>query len=218
MTQKNDLNLQASRCSCTALRKASRRISQLYDAALAPSGLKTTQRAILAQVRRSGPTTVGHLAEALIMDAGALAHTLKPLERDRLVSIDVDLEDRRNRVVELTRTGQARLAESDKLWEKAQRGFETAFGQAKSEAATSFGLRPTLVGGALLLTASLTVAIPLSINFASSLKLDPAPLKTTSLMIGSTHEFSFTPEPDDGPVTVTLDIIIRPKIGKNSLR
>jgi MFS family permease len=78
-------------------------------------------------------------------------------------------------------------------------------------AATYVGLGPTLVGGALLLTASLTLAIPLSINFASSLNLDPAPLKTTSLMIGSTHEFSFTPEPDDGPVTVTRDLIIRPE-------
>jgi len=78
-------------------------------------------------------------------------------------------------------------------------------------AATYVGLGPTLVGGALLLTASLTLAIPLSINFASSLNLDPAPLKTTSLMIGSTHEFSLTPEPDDGPVTVTRDLIIRPE-------
>jgi MFS family permease len=78
-------------------------------------------------------------------------------------------------------------------------------------AATYVGLGPTLLGGALLLTASLTLAIPLSINFASSLNLDPAPLKTTSLMIGSTHEFSFTPEPDDGPVTVTRDLIIRPE-------
>src|ERR1700726_1735515 len=73
------------------------------------------------------------------------------------------------------------------------------------------GLGSTLGGGALLLTASLTLAIPLSINFASSLNLDPAPLKTTSLMIGSTHEFSLTPEPDDGPVTVTRDLIIRPE-------
>jgi MFS family permease len=78
-------------------------------------------------------------------------------------------------------------------------------------AATYVGLGPTLVGGALLLTASLTLAIPLSINFARSLNLDPAPLKTTSLMIGSTHEFSFTPKPDDGPVTVTRDLIIRPE-------
>jgi MFS family permease len=78
-------------------------------------------------------------------------------------------------------------------------------------AATYVGLGPTLVGGALLLTASLALAIPLSINFASSLNLDPAPLTTTSLMIGSTHELSLTPEPDDGPVTVTRDLIIRPE-------
>ena len=134
MPKNNDTNSQGSGCSCTTLRKASRRISQLYDAALAPSGLKTTQRAILAEIRRSEPTTVGGLAEALVMDAGALAHTLKPLERDRLVSIDVDPQDRRNRVLRLTAAGRTRLAESEILWESAQRGFEAAFGRAKSEA------------------------------------------------------------------------------------
>jgi DNA-binding MarR family transcriptional regulator len=134
MPNLNQPKPQGSRCHCTGLRKASRRISLLYDAALAPSGLKTTQRAILAQIHRSEPTTVGNLAEALVMDAGALAHTLKPLERDRLVSIDIDSDDRRNRVARLTPAGRARLVQSDKLWEKAQRGFETAFGRAKSEA------------------------------------------------------------------------------------
>ena len=68
------------------------------------------------------------------MDAGALAHTLKPLERDGLISIDVDPDDRRNRVAKLTSAGNARLSESDRLWENAQRGFEVAFGRAKSEA------------------------------------------------------------------------------------
>jgi hypothetical protein len=66
------------------------------------------------------------------------------------------------------------------------------------------GLGPTLVGGALLLTASLTLAITLSINFANSLNLDPAPLKHT-------HEFPLTPKPEDGPVTVTRELIIRPE-------
>ena len=77
--RKQDADPRKGACNCTALRKASRRISQLYDAALAPSGIKTTQRAILAQVGRSEPATVGELAEALVMDSGALAHTLKPL-------------------------------------------------------------------------------------------------------------------------------------------
>lgn len=134
MPKLNQPNSQGSRCHCTTLRKASRRISQLYDAALAPSGLKTTQRAILAQIGRSEPTTVGNLAKTLVMDAGALAHTLKPLERDRLVAIDIDPDDRRNRLAKLTPAGRARLAQSDKLWENAQRGFEAAFGRAKSEA------------------------------------------------------------------------------------
>lgn len=124
---------EGSRCNCTALRKASRRISLLYDAALAPSGLKTTQRAILAQIGRSEPTTVGSLAEALVMDAGALAHTLKPLERDDLVAAGVDPEDRRNRLIALTPAGRTRLAQSDTLWENAQRGFEAAFGRVESE-------------------------------------------------------------------------------------
>jgi DNA-binding MarR family transcriptional regulator len=124
---------EGSRCNCTTLRKASRRISQLYDTALAPSGLKTTQRAILAQIGRSEPTTVGNLADALVMDSGALTHTLKPLERDGLIAVAVDPEDRRNRLITLTRRGTAKLADTDILWANAQRGFEAAFGEAQSE-------------------------------------------------------------------------------------
>jgi DNA-binding MarR family transcriptional regulator len=125
---------QGSQCNCTALRKASRRISQLYDTALAPSGLKTTQRAILAQIGRSQPTTVGELAEALVMHSGALAHTLRPLERDGLIGVAVNPEDRRNRLISLTQRGRAKLAETDLLWTKAQRGFEAGFARAESEA------------------------------------------------------------------------------------
>jgi DNA-binding MarR family transcriptional regulator len=125
---------EVSRCNCTALRKASRRISQLYDTALAPSGLKTTQRAILVQIGHSERTTVGELAEALAMDPGALAHTLKPLERDGLIAVAVDPDDRRNRLITLTRRGRTKLAETEALWAKAQRGFEAAFGRADSEA------------------------------------------------------------------------------------
>lgn len=132
--QKRDADpRKGSACNCTALRKASRRISQLYDAALAPGGIKGTQRAILAQLGRSEPATVGDLAEALVMDPGALAHTLKPLERDGLVDVAIDPADRRNRRITLTRHGRAKLAETDALWQKAQRGFEAAFGRANSE-------------------------------------------------------------------------------------
>jgi DNA-binding MarR family transcriptional regulator len=77
---------------------------------------------------------VGTLAEALVMDAGALAHTLKPLERDRLIEVMIDPDDRRSRLITLTPKGRVKLAETDALWAKAQRGFETAFGGAESDA------------------------------------------------------------------------------------
>jgi DNA-binding MarR family transcriptional regulator len=116
------------------LRQATRRVSQLYDAALAPTGLKTTQRTILAQIGRSEATTVGALAEALVMDSGALAHTLKPLERDGLVSVDIDPNDRRSRLITLKRKGRAKLAETENLWARAQASFESAFGRVESNA------------------------------------------------------------------------------------
>jgi len=47
-------------------------------------------------------------------------------------------------------------------------------------------------------------AIPLSINFAQSLNLDPAPLEVA-------HDFPLAPKPDDGPVTVMVETIIRPE-------
>lgn len=122
------------RCNCTALRKATRRISQLYDTALAPCGLKTTQRAILAQIGRSEPTNVGTLADALVMDPGALAHTLRPIERDGFITVEVNPEDRRHRLISLTSEGRAKLVESDVLWRKAQAGFDAAFGRIESEA------------------------------------------------------------------------------------
>ena len=125
---------QKSPCNCTALRKASRRVSQLYDSALEPCGLRITQRAILAQIARSGAPPLGELAEALVMDRGALTHNLKPLERDGLVKISADPQDRRNRLVVLTPAGTSKLEESARLWKRAQDGFEAAFGTAKSAA------------------------------------------------------------------------------------
>src|ERR1700682_1001883 len=99
---------QATPCNCTALRKATRRGSPVYDVALEPAGLKTAQRAILSHIFRSGTPHIGQLAEALVMDRGALTHNLKPLERDGLVEITTDPDDRRNRIIALTAAGRPR--------------------------------------------------------------------------------------------------------------
>jgi len=71
-------------------------------------------------------------------------------------------------------------------------------------AATAFGVETALLGGAILLVGSLVLIMPLSINFAQNLELDPAPLREL-------HDFPNVPNPEDGPVTVTMEFTIRPE-------
>lgn len=116
-------------CYATALRKASRLMSQFYDRALSGSGLKTTQRAILARLEKSGPMPVGELAHMMVMDPGGLAHTLKPLIRDGFVLATTDSDDKRSRLVSVTTDGIDRLRASDAGFAAVQARFEHAFGR-----------------------------------------------------------------------------------------
>lgn len=119
-------------CTCGSLRKASRRISQFYDAALAPVGIKSTQFSILSEVERGsvdGPLTMCELATAMVMDRSTLGHNLRPLERDDLLSLKLALTDRRKRHVALTKKGKATLQRARRLWRHAEGRFETIFGK-----------------------------------------------------------------------------------------
>lgn len=123
-----------NRCNNTALRKATRRVSQLYDAVLAPTGLRSTQRSILLNIARFGSPTMGELAASLVLDRSALGHNLKPLERDGFIVLVVDPADRRNRLAKLTSKGKKKLDETAVLWNAAQERFEGKFGVARAKA------------------------------------------------------------------------------------
>jgi DNA-binding MarR family transcriptional regulator len=119
-------------CTCGSLRKASRRISQFYDTALAPAGIKSTQYSILSEVERgssAGPVTMCELASAMVMDRSTLGHNLRPLERDDLIVLRQAHHDRRKRYVELTAKGKSLLPRARRLWRRAEDRFETIFGK-----------------------------------------------------------------------------------------
>ena len=119
-------------CTCGSLRKASRRISQFYDVALAPVGIKSTQYSILSEVERgsaAGSVTMSELAAAMVMDRSTLGHNLRPLERDELVILRLAQDDRRKRYVELTRRGRTQLQRARRLWRRAEGRFEAIFGK-----------------------------------------------------------------------------------------
>jgi DNA-binding MarR family transcriptional regulator len=122
-------------CTCSALRMAARRLSQAYDAALAPEGLTVSQYAVLSNLaKRDGaaPPTMSDLAESLGLDRTTLAHNLRPLERDRLVAVAPDTRDARLRRVALTDEGRAKRERCLPLWRAAQDGFDASFGLDES--------------------------------------------------------------------------------------
>jgi DNA-binding MarR family transcriptional regulator len=125
---------EASLCIVTATRKASRRLTQLYDDALEPCGLRATQFAILAEVncRSLEPPTMRELADALVMDRSALGHNLRPLERDELIALEESEEDRRRRHVVMTPQGKAKFKQAKRLWQTAQDCFNEVFGQSQA--------------------------------------------------------------------------------------
>ncbi len=125
-------------CTCAALRRAARRVTRLYDQALAPAGLRITQYPVLAWLAASGPSTMNALATPLGMDRATLGHNLRPLEARGLVTLTAG-EDKRSRMVTLTAAGRQKLAEARPEWDRAQAAFEAAFGAADSAA-----LRATL--------------------------------------------------------------------------
>ncbi|MBY8860896.1 MarR family winged helix-turn-helix transcriptional regulator [Nocardia sp. CA2R105] len=107
-------------CYATALRKASRRLTSLYDEVLAPAGLRSTQYAILAELADGEPVTINELARTLVLDRSGLGHSLRPLQRDGLVRLDKDVADRRSVNVTLTEEGRRRFERALELWRAAQ--------------------------------------------------------------------------------------------------
>jgi DNA-binding MarR family transcriptional regulator len=112
---------------------ATRAAARLYDQALRPHGLRTTQYSILARLEVEGPVSLGHLAARLVMDRTTLAREAAPLVEAGLVTQQAG-EDRRQRVLALSPEGLARLEGARPAWREAQRRVRNELGYDRTEA------------------------------------------------------------------------------------
>lgn len=111
--------MKVTNCTCANLRKATRIVTQIYDAALKPTGLRTTQFTLLTTVQKMGELPMNHLAEALGMERTTLTRNLKPLVSKGFIEIEHE-SDRRIRRVRLSEEGEKILKEAHPSWEIAQ--------------------------------------------------------------------------------------------------
>jgi len=134
-------------CGCASLRRASRAVTQLYDAELRETGLNTPQFTLLQVLDRVGSVGQGRLGQMLVLDSTTLSRTLRPLERHRWILVRRGA-DRRERQIELTAAGRSRLERATRAWARGQRQLIARFGQRRwsalqSELARIAGLAAT---------------------------------------------------------------------------
>jgi DNA-binding MarR family transcriptional regulator len=126
-TRKVDPIEVAQSCACFNLRKAARAVTQIYETALEPSGLKATQISVLVALAIRDSTPLTRIAQSMVMDRTTLTRNLAPLKRKGWIAVARG-PDRRERYASLTRSGRAALERALPLWHAVQGRVAAEFG------------------------------------------------------------------------------------------
>ena len=114
-------------CMCASFRRASRALTQVYDEALRPLGLRVTQFTILQALALTSEISQGELGHLLAMDSTTLTRTLRLMQAQGWIK-ERPGRDRRERWLRLSPAGQKQLAQATGPWEALQSRLRTRFG------------------------------------------------------------------------------------------
>jgi DNA-binding MarR family transcriptional regulator len=125
----------AMECPAFRVRQASRVLARIYDDELRPLGLQLSQLPILTVLSQMGDSgaSMNTLAQALVMDPTTLTRNVKPLEKAGFIRVARSPDDRRTRVVLMTRSGERTLEAAFPLWERATKRVRIALGRDRLE-------------------------------------------------------------------------------------
>jgi DNA-binding MarR family transcriptional regulator len=115
-------------CACANLRRADRAVSQFYDAALRPSGLRITQFTLLQALTLASGISQKQLGELLQIDSTTLTRTLAPLRKKGWLR-SATATDRRELRLSLTAAGKREYECALPDWRRAQAGLRRALGK-----------------------------------------------------------------------------------------
>ena len=102
-------------------------VTQAYDAALRPAGLRATQFAMLSVLAKRGQIRQSEFADILGMDGSTLTRNLQPLLKNEWIQIDRE-EDQRVRLISITKPGRQVLDQAVPLWRQVQSRFVMGLG------------------------------------------------------------------------------------------
>ena len=119
-------------CFCTSLRKASRRLTAIYDTALEPFGINVAQFALLRNINRHGPVSLTALGDILELDRSTLGRNVRVLGRRGMVQL-AESTDKREASIMLSASGRRTLEAALPTWRAAQTRINTKLGDGAAQ-------------------------------------------------------------------------------------
>lgn len=114
-------------CMCANLRRASRVLTQLYEDALRPLGLRATQFTVLQALSLAGEVTQGLLGQILAMDSTTLTRTLSTMKRRGWIEQRRG-QDLREWRIRLSQGGRDQLKRALPKWRSVQQHIHSQLG------------------------------------------------------------------------------------------
>ena len=117
----------AASCIAVRLRLLNRVVTNLYDAALRPLGLKVSQMNVLVAVAKLGVARPARVSELLHLDLSTLSRNVdRMMVRGWLEAVPE--EDARTQPFRLTAAGKSLIERAVPAWEEAQRQASEVLG------------------------------------------------------------------------------------------
>jgi DNA-binding MarR family transcriptional regulator len=121
------------RCLCLHLQRAARLVARRFDEALRPIGLTNGQFSLLISLNRPQAPTIGEVAALLATDRTTLTASIKPLERRKLLVVEIDKTDRRTRRLRLTENGRNLLVTALPIWRHEHLELDKSVGHRRAK-------------------------------------------------------------------------------------
>ena len=118
----------ARECIAVRVRILSRVITRIYDEALRPLGLKTSQMNILVVTARLGVIRPAEICSRLQMDMSTVSRNVDRMKVSGWLEVVADEEDARARRIRLSRKGSNLLEKASPAWEQAQKKAKELLG------------------------------------------------------------------------------------------